>query len=86
LGHHPKTLTRAFVFYFIKVFGIITIGSSLLFLFFKWKLDEILYEGGIFIETGITLSSILALIFAYILFTFSAFISAKRGVSKTNNG
>lgn len=86
LGHHPKSITRAFVIYFIKVFGIITIGSSLLFLFFKLKLDQILHEGGIFIETGITLSSILALIIAYILFTFSAFVSAKRGVSKTNNG
>jgi hypothetical protein len=86
LGHHPKSITSAFVIYFIKVFGIITLGSSLLFLYFKWLLDKILHEGGIFIETGITVSSILALIFAYILFTFSAFISAKRGVSKTNNG
>lgn len=86
LGHHPKSITRAFVIYFIKVFGIITLGSSLLFLYFKWLLDDILHKGGILIETGITLSSILALVFAYILFTFSAFISAKRGVSKTNNG
>lgn len=86
LGHHPKSITRAFVIYFIKVFGIITIGSTLLFLFFKLKLDQILHEGGIFIETGITLSSILALFLAYIIFTFSAFVSAKRGVSKTNNG
>ncbi len=86
LGEHPKKITRQFVVYFTKVFGIIAAGSCVLFLLLKFVLDSVFHDGGIFIDKNITLTSLLALVFAYGIFTLSAYLSAKRGIAKTNNG
>ncbi|AEA45581.1 FtsX-like permease family protein [Fluviicola taffensis] len=86
LGHHPKTLIRTFAVYFSKVFGIIGILGLGSFIGFKLILDSIFESGGLYIDTNISGLSILALIFAYTLFTLASYLSARKGIYEQNNG
>jgi hypothetical protein len=86
LGHHPKTLIRTFVIYFSKVFGIIGGLSLVAFIGFKLILDSVFESGGLYIDTNMSLLSILALVFAYALFTLASYLSARKGIYEQNNG
>ncbi len=82
IGYHPKDITRLFFLYFIKIFGIITVIGFVLFILLKFFIDKMFISGGLYIDTDITLISILALLIAYGLFAFSSFQTAKKGVFK----
>lgn len=80
LGHHPRRLTRLFVLYFTRVFGVISVASLIAFIGFKLYLDFLFESGGLYIDTSITWFSIFALILAYALFTIASFLSARKGI------
>lgn len=80
LGHHPKSLTKLFVIYFAKVFGVISITSFMAFIGFKLYLDNLFASGGLYIDTSVTAISIFALILAYAMFGFASFVSARKGI------
>ena len=86
LGHHPNTLVKNFFVYFSKVFGIIGILSLGAFIGFKLLLDSVFESGGLYIDTGLSLLSILALVFAYSLFALASYLSARKGIYEQNNG
>lgn len=86
MGYHPKTLTRQFFVYFTKVFGIVAILSLIAFVLFKFALDNMFEEGGLYIGTGFTVLSISALLFAYLIFALASFMSARKGILQQNNG
>ncbi|WP_294674186.1 hypothetical protein [uncultured Fluviicola sp.] len=86
LGHHPNSLVTNFFVYFSKVFGIIGILSLVSFIGFKLFLDSLLKEGGLYIDTSLSLMSILALVLAYCLFALASFLSARKGIYEQNNG
>lgn len=86
LGHHPNSLVKNFFVYFSKVFGIIGILSLVSFIGFKLFLDSLLKEGGLYIDTSLSLMSILALVLAYCLFALASFLSARKGIYEQNNG
>lgn len=86
LGHHPNTLVKNFFVYFSKVFGIIGILSLAAFIGFKLILDSVFESGGLYIDTGLSLLSILALVFAYSLFALASYLSARKGIYEQNNG
>lgn len=86
LGHHPNSLVTNFFVYFSKVFGIIGILSLASFIGFKLFLDSLLKEGGLYIDTSLSLMSILALVLAYCLFALASFLSARKGIYEQNNG
>ena len=86
LGHHPNTLVKNFFVYFSKVFGIIGILSLVAFIGFKLFLDTLFEAGGLYIDTGLSLLSILALAFAYSLFALASYLSARKGIYEQNNG
>ncbi len=86
LGYSPKLLTRHFFVYFTKVFGVIGLLSILAFVGFKFWLDSIFEDGGLYIGTTYTLSSILALFLAYGIFACVSYLNARKGIRQSENG
>lgn len=82
IGYAPKKIIRAFFFYFIQIFGLVSILGLGMFLFFKYKLDKMFEEGGLYLGKEFTFYSIAALIFAYLLFGIASFFNAKKGIYK----
>jgi hypothetical protein len=82
IGYAPKRLISTFFIYFIKIFGWISLLGFSMFFVFKLALDSMFEEGGLYIDKGITVSSILALIFAYVVFAIASFFNAKKGIYK----
>ncbi|MDR0801953.1 hypothetical protein [Fluviicola sp.] len=86
LGHHPKTLIRTFFMYFSKVFGLIALLSLGTFIGFKLILDSVFESGGLYIDSNLSLLSILSLILAYSLFALASYLSVRKGIYEQNNG
>lgn len=86
LGHHPNTLIRTFFIYFLKVFGIITTLSVVVFFLFKLKLDELFESGGLYIDTSLSFIALASLLLAYGLFALASYFSARKGILEQNNG
>lgn len=86
LGYSPKLLTKHFFVYFTKVFGVIGLLSILAFVGFKFWLDSLFEDGGLYIGTTYTLSSILALFLAYGIFACVSYLNARKGIRQSENG
>lgn len=86
LGYHPKLLTNQFFVYFSKVFGIIALLSLGAFLGFKYFLDSLFEEGGLYIDKANTTLSIVALFVAYAIFALVSYWNARKGILQSNNG
>jgi hypothetical protein len=82
IGYHPKNIIRKFFHYFAKIFGIVSLLGLLMFFIFKHFLDAMFEAGGLYIDMGITVASLGALLMAYILFTTASYFAAKKGVFK----
>lgn len=78
IGYHPKTIVRKFFVNFLKVFGIVSAAGLICFLGCKYFLDEMFESGGVYIDKGITLWSVSAVLFAYVLFSLSSYFTAKK--------
>jgi ABC-type antimicrobial peptide transport system permease subunit len=86
LGYSPKLLTRHFFLYFTKVFGVVALLSLISFVLFKFWLDALFEEGGLYIGTTFTVTSIASLLAAYGIFAFVSYLNAKKGIYRSNNG
>lgn len=86
LGYAPSLLTRHFFVYFTKVFGIIALLSVFAFVLFKFLLDKLFEEGGLYIGTTYTVTSVMALVAAYGIFALVSFLNARKGIDQANNG
>jgi hypothetical protein len=82
LGFAPKKIINKFFFYFIKIFGWVSAFGIAVFLLFKYFLDALFEEGGLYIGTEITYFSFGALLLAYLLFALASFLNVKRGIYK----
>jgi len=82
IGYAPKTLIRSFFVYFIKIFGWVSLLGFGMFFVFKIGLDRMFDDGGLYIDKGITVMSIGALLLAYLLFAVASFLNAKKGIYK----
>lgn len=82
IGYPAKQLIRSFFVYFLKIFGWITLLGFGMFFVFKLFLDSMFEDGGLYIDKGITMISILALVLAYTVFAIASFVNAKKGVYK----
>ena len=82
IGYHPTIIIKQFFLYFMKIFGIVaSLGLGMFFLF-KLFLDKLLEEGGLMIDTSISLYAIGALILAYTIFALTSYRTAKNGIYK----
>ncbi len=82
-GYSPKKITQTILLYFVKVFAVISAASLVAFGITKFFIDKLLITGGIHIASGYTIVSILAVIFAFGIYTIVNYFNAKRGVLRT---
>ncbi len=82
IGYAPKKIIRTFFFYFIQIFGLVSLLGMGMFLFFKYKLDKMFEEGGLYLGKDFTFYSIGALLFAYLLFGIASFFNVRKGIYK----
>ena len=82
IGYPAKQLINSFFVYFLKIFGWIALLGFGMFFVFKLFLDKMFEDGGLYIDKGITITSILALVVAYAIFAIASFVNAKKGVYK----
>jgi len=82
MGYHPSELIKAFFLYFVKIFGYVAGIGVLIFFGFKFFLDKMFDEGGLYIDKGLTWQSIVVLAISYGLFAFASFRSAKKEIFK----
>jgi ABC-type antimicrobial peptide transport system permease subunit len=82
MGYHPSELIKAFFLYFVKIFGYVAGIGVLIFFGFKFFLDKMFDEGGLYIDKGLTWQSIVVLVLSYGLFAFASFRSAKKEIFK----
>lgn len=82
IGFHPTAIIQSFFRYFIKVFGIISGLAILIFFLFKYFLDKMFESGGLYIDTSVSLLAIGSLFSAYVLFGWSSYLTAKKGIFK----
>jgi hypothetical protein len=82
LGYHPSELIKAFFIYFVKIFGYVAGIGVLIFFGFKFFLDNMFDEGGLYIDKGLTWQSLVVLALSYGLFAFASFRSAKKEIFK----
>lgn len=82
IGYPAKQLVNSFFAYFLKIFGWIALLGFGMFFIFKLFLDKMFEDGGLYIDKGITITSILALVLAYAIFAIASFVNAKKGVYK----
>ncbi len=82
IGYAPNKIIRAFLIYFILIFGFVSVIGLAMFLVFKYYLDRMFEEGGLYLGKDFTFYSIAALLFAYVLFGIASFFNAKKGIYK----
>lgn len=82
IGYPPGVIIRKFFLYFTKIFAIVALVGVGMFIPLKLQIDEVFLSGGIYIDEGLTFGSIGALLLAFVLFTLSSYITAKRGIFK----
>ncbi len=82
VGYHPKNIIKSFFNYFVKIFGLISGLGLLVFFIFKYFLDKMFATGGLYIDTNMTITSILSLLIAYLLFIIASYSTAKKGIFK----
>lgn len=80
IGYHPKDIIKKFFYYFIAIFGIVTLLGLAIFLLLKFYLDDLFESGGVYIDTSMTLWSFGALLLAYCLFGLASYLTAKKGI------
>jgi hypothetical protein len=80
MGYAPADLIKQFTKYFAIIFGIVSALGILVFLCLKFYLDGLFASGGLYIDTQLSATSIIALILAYGLFVLSSYRNAKRGI------
>lgn len=82
LGYHPKVIVKTFFNYFLKIFGIIMIVGLAVFYAFKLILDKVFSDGGLALETSVSIYAFIALFSAFVLFAIASYMTAKNGVAK----
>ena len=82
VGYHPENIIKSFFNYFVKIFGLIAGLGLLVFFVFKYFLDKMFATGGLYIDTNMTITSILSLLLAYLLFIIASYSTAKKGIFK----
>jgi len=82
-GYSPRKVTKTILFYFVKVFAVVSVASLVTFGITKAFIDKLLIRGGIQVESDFTSLSILSVIIAFGIYTIVNYFNAKRGVLTT---
>ncbi|MBI2259733.1 MAG: hypothetical protein HYU67_12665 [Flavobacteriia bacterium] len=82
IGYPISFISKRFLIYFTQIFSFVMVLSIVLFFLVKLVLDTLFMEGGLYIDTQLTVIGFISLMIIFILFIISSYITAKKGVSK----
>ena len=85
LGHSPNQLIKVFLRYFMSLFSVVAVLSLLLFIPAKYYLQQIFISNGISLDSSLSIYLFLLVIFVFILFALSIWLSTKKRIYKTVN-
>ena len=85
LGHAPNQLIKVFLRYFMSLFSVVTVLSLLLFIPAKYYLQQIFISNGISLDSSLSIYLFLLVIFVFIVFALSIWLSTKKRIYKTVN-
>ena len=85
LGHSPNQLIKVFLRYFMSLFSVVTVLSLLLFIPAKYYLQQIFISNGISLDSSLSIYLFLLVIFVFIVFALSIWLSTKKRIYKTVN-
>ena len=85
LGHSPNQLIKVFLRYFMSLFSIVAVLSLLLFIPAKYYLQQIFISNGISLDSSLSIYLFLLVIFVFIVFALSIWLSTKKRIYKTVN-
>ena len=85
LGHAPNQLIKVFLKYFMSLFSVVAVLSLLLFIPAKYYLQQIFISNGISLDSSLSIYLFLLVIFVFILFALSIWLSTKKRIYKTVN-
>lgn len=80
IGYHPRALVKKFFTYFSIIFAIVITVAFVSFTLVKTWLDTMFSDGGVYIETNLTMWSFGALALAYAFFMLASFFTARKGI------
>lgn len=80
IGYHPKDLVKKFFVYFSIIFGVVIAIAFVSFVILKIWLDDMFSDGGVYIDTNLSIWSFGALALAYVFFMLSSFLTARKGI------
>ena len=85
LGHSPNQLIKVFLRYFMSLFSVVAVLSLLLFIPAKYYLQQIFISNGISLDSSLSIYLFLLVIFVFIVFALSIWLSTKKRIHKTVN-
>ena len=85
LGHAPNQLIKVFLRYFMSLFSVVAVLSLLLFIPAKYYLQQIFISNGISLDSSLSIYLFLIVIFVFIVFALSIWLSTKKRIYKTVN-
>ena len=85
LGHPPNQLIKVFLRYFMSLFSVVAVLSLLLFIPAKYYLQQIFISNGISLDSSLSIYLFLLVIFVFIVFALSIWLSTKKRIYKTVN-
>ena len=85
LGHAPNQLIKVFLRYFMSLFSVVAVLSLLLFIPAKYYLQQIFISNGISLDSSLSIYLFLLVIFVFIVFALSIWLSTKKRIYKTVN-
>ena len=85
LGYAPNQLIKVFLRYFMSLFSVVAVLSLLLFIPAKYYLQQIFISNGISLDSSLSIYLFLLVIFVFIVFALSIWLSTKKRIYKTVN-
>ena len=84
-GYAPNQLIKVFLRYFMSLFSVVAVLSLLLFIPAKYYLQQIFISNGISLDSSLSIYLFLLVIFVFIVFALSIWLSTKKRIYKTVN-
>ena len=85
LGHAPNQLIKVFLRYFMSLFSVVAVLSLLLFIPAKYYLQQIFISNGISLDSSLSIYLFSLVIFVFIVFALSIWLSTKKRIYKMVN-
>ena len=85
LGHAPNQLIKVFLRYFMSLFSVVAVLSLLLFIPAKYYLQQTFISNGISLDSSLSIYLFLLVLFVFIVFALSIWLSTKKRIYKTVN-